>query len=340
MIRQDIYDKVKLNFDHIAKPLDGLGVFEELISKIGAIQDTERPDITGKAVVVMCADNGIVSMGVSQSGQDVTLAVLKSMAKGNSSVCHMASVAGAKVFPVDIGVNTDETVPNIINCKVRKGTRNFAAQPAMTEAEALKAIEYGKKIVKDLKAKGINLIATGEMGIGNTTTSAAVVSSLLKLSPEKVTGRGAGLDDESLKRKIELIDSAIDKYSLYEKDAMEILCTVGGLDIAGLVGVFLGGMEEDVPIVIDGVISGAAALIAEKLSPGAKDFMLSSHRGKEAACDYILRELGLKPVIDGDLALGEGTGAVMLFPLLDQAMAVYNSEVSFSDIEVEQYKRV
>lgn len=336
---EDIRRKVLSNFDHVAKPLDGLGRFETLLAQIGAIQGTERITISKKAVIIMCADNGIVEEGISQSGQEVTLAVVKSMAAGKSSVGKMAEIAGADTIPVDIGVNCKEKIPGVADKKIAFGTGNFRKEPAMTEEEAVRAVFTGIEMVLQCKEKGYKLLATGEMGIGNTTTSSAVTAALLGCGAAEVTGRGAGLSDEKLLHKQKLIAEAIDRYGLKKADALRILETVGGLDIAGLAGVCIGGAMYHVPIVLDGVISMTAALLAERLVPGTKAYLIPSHRGKEPAVEKLAEALRVEPVIDAQLALGEGTGAVMMFPLLDMALSVYQDRTTFADIKIEQYER-
>ena len=354
---ETIRKKVQKNWDSVAKPLDSMGRFEELTAQIGGILGTEDFDLSKKAVLIFCADNGIVEEGVSQSGQEVTLAVAKSMGKQKSSVGKMAAKIGADTIPVDIGINcagtfegilnpnprpqetTQETIPGVLNCKIRSGTANFLKKPAMTEEETVKAIAVGMNLVHSCKEKGYTLLATGEMGIGNTTTSSAICAALLDVDVEAVTGRGAGLDDKGLLRKHQVITEAILKYDLKHADAFTVLQTVGGLDIAGLVGVCIGGAVYGVPIVLDGVISAVAALVAEKLFPGTKQFLLPPHKGKEPAIQWICEKLQLTPIVDASLALGEGTGAVMLFALLDMAMCLYEEKTLFSDISVEQYER-
>ncbi len=335
-----IYDAVKANWDTVAKPLDGLGHFEQMTSQIGAIQDSTSVDISPRAVVIMCADNGIVEEGVSQSGKEVTFAVAQSMGRRKSSVCRMAKACNTDVIPVDIGIDDERTIDGVENEKVACGTRNFAKEPAMTTEETLAAIETGVRVVKQCKEKGYRILATGEMGIGNTTTSSAITAALLHRIAAETTGRGAGLDSAGLSRKQHVIQAAIDKYGLYRADAFRVLQTVGGLDIAGLTGVFIGGAVYHVPILLDGLISAAAALLAKRLIPGTEQFMIASHMGKEPAAKAILAELGLKPVIYADLALGEGTGAVMLFPLLELVMSVYNGHTGFSCLNMEPYERL
>lgn len=336
---EKIRKKVCKNWDSIAKPIDGMGRFEAITAQIGAITGTDKIDIRKKAVIIMCADNGIVEEGVSQSGQEVTAAVAESMGKRRSSVGRMAEAVGADTIPVDIGINGQKQIPGVVHRKICCGTGNFIKQPAMTDQEALAAIAVGVDIVYNCKERGYRLLATGEMGIGNTTTSSAVAAALLKCRVEKVTGRGAGLSDRGLMRKKQVIAEAIEKYDLYHADAMTVLCTVGGLDIAGHVGVCIGGAVCHIPIVLDGVISMVAALVAERIFPGVKAYLIPSHKGKEPAVEMIAKELRLEPVIDANLALGEGTGAVMMFSLLDMALRVYEDRTTFADIQIEQYKR-
>lgn len=342
---ENIYKEIKSRWDKVAKPLDSLGRFEDIIARIGAVQKTNSPDISRRAVVMVCADNGIVEEGVSQSGQDVTREVASWMGKGISSVCRMAAVAGVETIPVDMGINMDGSPEGVIDMKVMKGTRNFARENAMTFTEASAAIKNGTEIVRMCSEEGCRILATGEMGIGNTTTSSALASALLDLPAEAVTGRGAGLSDTGLHKKTEVIRTAVSRLrkenngSDYKSPgfAARALCCVGGLDIAGLAGIFIGGAKYNVPVVIDGFISAVAALVAERMCPGCKKSMIASHIGREPGMKMILKELGLEPVIDAQLSLGEGTGAVMLFPLLDMAMSLYSGGLEFAETEVEQY---
>ena len=335
----NIYTKILENWDKIAKPLDGMGKFEIITAQIGSILGSDEIDITKKAVIIMCADNGIVEEGISQSGQEVTMAVAKQLAKGASSVGKMAASIGADIIPIDIGINGEEQIEGLLNRKIRPGTRNFRKEPAMTREEAVRAIYIGMEIVEECMQKGYHILATGEMGIGNTTTSSAVAASLLKCEANEVTGRGAGLCDEKLRHKKLIITEAIKKYNLYNADPLTVLETVGGLDIAGLVGVCIGGGIYHIPVVLDGVISMTAALLAERIIPGTIKYLIPSHKGKEPAVEKLMEELHMEPVIDGKMALGEGTGAVMMLSLLDMALCVYREKTLFSDIHVKQYER-
>lgn len=336
---KEIYGKVMQNWDSIAKPLDGMGRFESVIAQIGAVLGTDEVDISRKAVIIMCADNGIVEEGISQSGQDVTAAVAVQMGKGLSSVGRMAAMIGADTLPIDIGMNHKEPIQGVLDRKIRCGTRNFRKEPAMTGEETVRAIMAGIEMVYTCKEKGYRILATGEMGIGNTTTSSAVAAALLRCSVNEVTGRGAGLSDEKLMHKRQIIAEAIKKYELAGADPFRILMTLGGLDIAGLTGVCIGGALYHIPIVLDGVISMTAALLAERMVPGTACYLIASHKGREPAVERLVKELGAEPVIDGKMALGEGTGAVMMMSLLDMALCIYRGRTLFSDIRVEQYER-
>ncbi len=334
--------QVLRNWDSVSKPLDGMGKFEAITAQIGAICGTDNIDIAKKAVIIMCADNGVVEEGISQSGQEVTAIVAEHMAAQATSVGKMAVSIGADTIPVDIGINREMNVTGLLPKKVRFGTGNFRQEPAMTEQEAIRAIAVGIEMVYSCKEAGYHILGTGEMGIGNTTTSSAVAAALLSCEVDKVTGRGAGLSEEGLLRKRQVISEAIEKYGLRNADALTVLRTVGGLDIAGLVGVCMGGALFHIPVVLDGVISMVAALVAERLLPGVKAYLIPSHTGKEPASKYLEKALNFEPVIDARLALGEGTGAVMMFGLLDIALSVYsdeNNRSTFKDAKIEQYKR-
>lgn len=226
----------------------------------------------------------------------------------------------------------------LIYARVASGTANIAKGSAMSSAQAIQAIMTGINLMKELKGKGYSIVGTGEMGIGNTTTSSAMASVLLKLPVKELTGPGAGLSREGVLHKIEVIEGAIKVNEPDSSDPLDVLAKIGGFDIAGLTGLFLGGMLYRLPVVIDGIISAVAALTACRINPDAVHFMLASHQGREKACDYILKELGLTPVIYGDLALGEGSGTAFLFPLLDMAGAVYRNSPTFSGMKIAAYE--
>lgn len=326
------------HWDRIAKPLKGLGRLEEMITAIAGIQGQEEVVLEKKAVVVLCTDNGVVEEGVTQTDNQVTAIVAENFAKGIASVNRMADLAHADVIPVDIGVARDLTEPGVLRRKIAYGTRNLAKEPAMSEEEAIRAICIGMDLVRECRSQGYRLLATGEMGIGNTTTSSAIAAVLLGLPAEQMTGKGAGLSREGIRHKAEVIRAAIALHQPDRQDVLSVLAALGGFDIAGMVGLFLGGARFGVPVIIDGMISSVAALIAARLCPAAVSYMLPSHMSKEPSSRMIMDELGLKPVIHGDLALGEGTGAVLLFPMLDMAYAVYRENSTFEKIQVEAYQ--
>lgn len=325
-------------WDSIGKPLHSLGKMETLVMQIAGITRSARVDIKKRALVPMCADNGVVEEGVTQTGQEVTAIVAENFLTGDTSACVMCRQCGTDVFPVDVGMASDTKVPR--DLKVMNGTRNMTKEPAMTREEAVRGIEAGIEMVRRLKEKGYKLIATGEMGIGNTTTSSAVAAVLLDKPVEMMTGRGAGLSGEGLKRKISAIQRAIAENQPNPEDALDVLAKVGGLDIAGMAGVFLGGAAMHIPVVIDGFISCVAALVAQRICPLVKDYMIASHVSKEPAAAMILETLDKEAVLYGEMCLGEGSGAVALFPFLDMGVAVYESMSTFEEIKVDQYKEL
>lgn len=328
----------KKHWNSIAKPIGSLGLLEDAVIRIAGLTGSHSVNLKKRAVLVMCADNGVVAEGVSQTGQDVTAIVAGNMAKGDSSVCRMAALARADVIPVDIGMITD--AEGVLNRKIAKGTADLALGPAMTDDQACDAIMTGISLVKSLKHDGYNIIGVGEMGIGNTTTSSAIISVLMDLSVDKATGRGAGLSDQGLKNKISAIQRGIAVNQPNKDDAFDVLCKLGGFDIAGLAGIFIGGAVFRIPIIIDGLITAAAALVAARLCPKCVCAMLASHMSSEPAAKPIFDELKLKPIIHAAMHLGEGTGAVCMLSLVDMALSVYNGMVSFDDIGVEQYKEM
>lgn len=323
------------HWDAIAKPLRSLGRLEEYVVQVAGIQGTDRVTLGKKALIVMCADNGVVEEGVTQSGQEVTAIVAENFLDTKSCAAIMCKDTGTDIFPVDIGMAVD--TPRVEKRKIAYGTKNMAKEPAMTREEAVRAIETGIQYANELKAKGYGILATGEMGIGNTTTSSAIASVLLDLPPEQVTGRGAGLSTEGLQRKVKAIRQAISLHQPRKEDPVDVLSKVGGLDIAGLVGVFLGGAANRMPVVVDGFISAVAALVAVRLCPVASDSILASHVSKEPAGGLLLDALGKRAPLACDMCLGEGTGAVALFPLLEMGLHIYRDMSTFEETSIEAY---
>ena len=336
-IDRQVMEAAWKNWDGLCKPLRGLGWLEEALVQIAGIMRDDRPHPDKRAVVIMGADNGVVKEGVTQTDQSVTMQVLENMGNDLSTACVMSHQAGCDMIPVNIGGLTDGVHPKIRNRVVRYGTGNIAKEPAMTREECVKAILAGIEIVKELKEEGYQLIVTGEMGIGNTTTSSAVTAVLLEQDPAKVTGRGAGLSSAGLEKKISVIRDAIALHKPKKEDPIDVLAKVGGLDIAGMAGVFLGGAACQIPVVADGFISCVAALCAIRICPAVKDYVITSHKSKEPATVMILEALDIPVFLDCDMCLGEGTGAVTIHPILDMALAVYGRRSTCADIQRYSY---
>lgn len=325
-------------WDSIAKPLHSLGKMEKLVIQIAGITGDPDIHIKKRALVPMCADNGVVEEGVTQTGQEVTAIVAENFLSGDTSACVMSRQCGTKVIPVDIGMTVDTRVST--DLKVACGTANMTKEPAMAREQAVQALEAGIEMVRRLKEDGYGLLATGEMGIGNTTTSSAVASVLLGDEPAEITGRGAGLTNEGLERKIHAIEKAIAVNRPKWDDPVDVLAKVGGFDLAGITGLYLGGAVYRIPIVVDGFISAVAALAAVRICEWVKDAMIVSHVSKEPGMQKILKELHMDAPLHADMCLGEGTGAVAYLPVLDLAAEVYGRMSTFSENDIEDYKEL
>lgn len=339
--------QAKAHWDSIAKPIDSLGMLEDYVVKICRIAGSAAPcDISKRALITLCADHGVVAEGVTQTGQEVTKIVSENFARGCSTVNIMADLAGVDVYTVDVGMNTPNypekelKMGAVIDRKVAKGSNNLAVEPAMSVEQCRQAIDTGKRLVKELKDRGYRIIATGEMGIGNTTPTSALAAVFLNQSAENVTGRGAGLSEDGMGKKCRVVMQAVNR--VREKgltDAVEILAETGGYEIAAMTGAFLGGMEYHIPVVIDGAISTVAALTAVKIDSRVRDYLLASHVSEEPVGRLALDAMGLEAVLHGRMCLGEGTGAMALFPVLDMAMEVYKRMGSFTDYAIDPYER-
>lgn len=333
------YKKIKQNWDNLAKPIDGLGEFENVLSKIGAIQNDGRISLSPATLLIFISDNGIIDEGVSQSSYEVTYEVAKALGMNYSTVSHMAKASGISVWPVNVGIKKSGELEGVENKCIANGTKNFMKEPAMSEEELSTAIAVGRDCVKKLKADGVKIIALGEMGIGNTTTSAAVLAGLLNLSGRDVCSLGAGLSQTGLKNKINAVDYALIKYQLTKLSPMEILRHVGGFDIAALCGTILEAGEQNIPVISDGFITGVAALVAYYIDKSVKDTVIFSHSGREHGMRFILDKFEAKPVITADMALGEGTGACIFLSAAKCALSVYEGNTVFADINIDNYKR-
>ncbi|MFH0974344.1 MAG: nicotinate-nucleotide--dimethylbenzimidazole phosphoribosyltransferase [Spirochaetota bacterium] len=324
-----------------ARPAGSLGVLENISARLASIAGTLDVKLKNKVIVVCAGDHGIVEEGVSLFPQEVTSQMVFNFVKGGASINVLARHAGAKVLVADFGVNYDFARSLMIfDKKVRKATSNFTKGPAMTREEAVRSVEGGISIVEELLMKGrIDLLGTGDMGIGNTTPSSAVIAVLSGVSVEEVTGRGTGLDDKALQNKIKVIKNGIKINKPNKKDALDVLRKVGGFEIGGLAGLLLGAAAHKIPVVCDGLISTAGALIACELAPLAKEYLFTSHRSVEAGHKYMHGHLGLEPLLDLKLRLGEGTGAALAMELLDAATRVLAEIKTFSEVNIADVQR-
>lgn len=326
----------KQHWDGLGKPLGSLGRLEKALIQIAGIQRTGDVHIDRKALVIMCADNGVVEEGVTQCGQEVTATVAENFLDEKSCVAIMCRRAGTKICPVDIGMAVD--TPRVEKRKIAYGTKNMAKEPAMTREQAVAAIEVGIAKAEELHAQGYEILATGEMGIGNTTTSSAMTAVYLGLDVETVTGRGAGLSSHGLQRKIHAIKQAIAVNQPDPEDPLDVLAKVGGLDIAGMCGLFLGGAAQEMPVVMDGFISQVAALTAVRLVPECADYILASHVSEEPGANILLKALEKDAFLTCGMRLGEGSGAVALFPILDFASDIYHKMSTFVQADIVEYQ--
>ncbi|MDI6600901.1 MAG: nicotinate-nucleotide--dimethylbenzimidazole phosphoribosyltransferase [Thermoanaerobacteraceae bacterium] len=323
--------------DSLTKPQGSLGRLEEVAVRIAGITGKYIPDVPKKLSVLMAADHGVVVEGVSAFPQDVTMEMVENFIKGGAAMNVLSKHVGSDLWVVDIGVKGDISgKKGIIHKKIANGTSNMAKGQAMTRDEAIRAIEVGISMVVQAKDQGYGLIGTGEMGIGNTTASTAIVCAFSGLPPSEVVGRGTGVDDEGMKRKIETIEKALDVNRPDPNDPLDVLSKVGGLEIAGLAGVFLGCAAMRIPVLIDGFISGAAALVAYKLKPLAGEYMIASHLSMERGHRIELDMMGLKPLLDLDMRLGEGTGAALAMGIVDASIKIIREMATFEEAGVSE----
>ena len=330
-----IYNETSTLIDNLTKPIGSLGKLETITAKIMSIFEKIGPVDFKKTTIIMCADNGVVEEGVSACPQSVTYTVTENFTKDITAISNLSTFFGSDTTIVDIGVKGEFDHPLIYNHKVLSGTNNMAYGPAMTQEEALKAINIGIDMVDKLVSSGYNLLGTGEMGIGNTTTSAAVLCALEGLPADLVTGKGAGITSAQHKLKQDVILKAIKINNPKEQDVIDVLSKVGGLDIAGLCGCFLGAAKNKTPIVIDGFISAVAALCAFRLSPDVIDYMFPSHLSQEPGISYVMDILGLEPFLNLDLRLGEGSGCPIAFNIIESAIYTMLHMGTFEDAHVD-----
>lgn len=330
---------VARRWQQLCKPLHSLGLLEDTVSLLGGIQSTASPHLDRCGVFVFCADNGVVAEGVTQTGQAVTGTVTRNFTKGLTTLNAFARATGADVFPVDVGVADFGPCDGVLDAKVRSGgTDSIMRGPAMTEPEALRAMRVGIERAEWAAGQGYDVCVAGEMGIGNTTTSAAVISCLMNEDPADVTGRGAGLDSAGLQNKIRVIRKALMVNRPEPADPIDVLAKVGGLDIAAMAGFYIGCARYRIPVLLDGVISLAAALIAVRIDPLAAYYIIATHEPEEPGAAYVLRALEKKGFVRVNLANGEGTGGLLVLPVIRMGLKAFQELATFDEGEVEAYQ--
>lgn len=323
--------------DSLTKPQGSLGRLEELAKQIACISSKENPDLKNKVIFTLAADHGVTEEGISAYPKEVTAQMVYNFLKGGAGINVLAKHIKARVVVADFGVSQDlKADPALIIRKINYGTKNMAAGQAMTNDEARKAIIAGIELLEDEYIKGVDIIGTGEMGIGNTTASSAITASITKRPVEDVTGKGAGVDEQGLLRKIAVIKKALKVNFPNPDDPIDVLAKVGGFEIAGLAGIILGAASKRVPVVIDGFISGAAALIAYKIEPKIKDYMIAAHCSMERGHKVILDYIGLNPLLDLNLRLGEGTGAALGICLAEAGVKILTQMATFKSAGVSE----
>ncbi|RAL25607.1 nicotinate-nucleotide--dimethylbenzimidazole phosphoribosyltransferase [Thermoflavimicrobium daqui] len=316
----------------LTKPLHSLGQLEKMAIRLAGITGHPFPEVSQKAVVVMCGDHGIAKAGVSAYPQEVTGLMIHNFVNGKAAINVLSHLAGANVHVVDVGSYLEEIPEVVIDKKVRFGTRNFAEEPAMTQSEVEQAIQVGIDMVSQLKKQGVQLLAVGEMGIGNTTVATALTAAFTGRPVEELVGRGTGLDDQSYQHKTDIIKQALALHQPDPEKPLQVLAQVGGLEVAAMAGAYIGAASAGMPVLVDGVISTVAAYVAVKLIPRVQDYLFASHQSVEPAHLVLLQALDLQPIIHADLCLGEASGAALAFPLIDAAVAIVREMATFADL--------
>lgn len=332
------YKKAKDYIDFLAKPIGSLGELEEISARIYSIQNGEKIDVSKRCIIVLSSDNGIFEEGVASTPQEVTAIQSINMLEGKTGVAVIAKQFNVDVKVCDVGINKDIFHQKLINKKIRKSTNNFLKEEAMTKEEVLKAINIGIDIVSDCKKEGYKIIGTGEMGIGNTTTSSAVLASILGLRDsdiENVVGVGAGLTKEAYTKKVNVIKEAINKHNPNKSDIIDIIKKVGGFDIASMIGVYIGCAFYKIPVIVDGFIGIVSALCAVKLNENIKDYMFLSHISMEKGYKLAKEELGLPSYLNLKMRLGEGSGCAIMFSIVDASVSMFNNMATFDEAKID-----
>ncbi|WP_303721298.1 nicotinate-nucleotide--dimethylbenzimidazole phosphoribosyltransferase [Malonomonas rubra] len=320
--------EIQARIDRQAKPAGSLGRLEEFARRYVAITDSE--EVRGKRIYTFAGDHGVTEEGVSAFPQEVTPQMVYNFVDGGASINALARHVGAEVQVVDMGVATDfEDLDGLIKRKIAKGTANFTKGPAMSQEQALQALLTGVEMARQAKNDGIDLVGTGDMGIGNTTPSAAIAACICHLPVEQVTHRGTGVDDEGLARKILAISKGLAVNQPDPNDAVDVLAKVGGFEIGGIAGLVLGCAAEGIPVVVDGFISTAGALIASELHPNVRDYIFAAHQSVEIGHHHMLVRIGQQPILDLDMRLGEGTGGALAMTLIEAGLRVFREVLTF-----------
>lgn len=323
--------------DSLTKPPRSLGRLEEIAARVAQIQECVRPDVERKALILAAADHGVVAEGVSPYPKDVTWQMVANFVAGGAAINQIAASVDAELWLVDVGVDRDILeLDNVRHAKVSYGTKNMALGGAMTRQEAAQAVMVGADLAREAYADGVRILGTGEMGIGNTTAASALTAAYTGADPVDVVGRGTGLDDEGVARKARVVERALEVNDVDSLDPLGVLAAVGGLEIACLAGVVLGSAEQQMCVVTDGFISGAATLAAVRMCPQAADYVLPSHRSVEPGHTVVLDALGLEPVLELDMRLGEGTGAALAMGIIDAACRMLSGMATFAEAGVSQ----
>ena len=323
--------------DSLTKPPKSLGRLEEIAAQVARIQDTDRPKVASKAILLMAGDHGVVAEGISPFPQDVTWQMVANFVSGGAAINQIARSVGADVTVYDIGVarNLDK-LPGIEHDNVARGTANMATGPAMTREQCAQAVLVGVAAVRAVAKRGVKLVGTGEMGIGNTTSAAALTAAFADVEPATVVGRGTGLDDAGVAHKAEVVARALAINDVASLDPLGVLSAVGGLEVAALAGVVIGAAAARITVVSDGFISGAATLAALAMCPVARDYVLPSHLSVEPGHRVVLDHLGLAPVLELDMRLGEGTGAALAMGIIDAACQMMSGMATFAEAGVAE----
>lgn len=331
-----VMDSAKNRLDQLTKPKGSLGKLEEIAVRLSGIYGELFPELKKKVHIIMAGDHGVAAEGVSAYPQAVTTQMVQNFLANGAAVNVLAEGVGAEIKVIDVGMIESIEDERLVRAKVKNGTENMTKSAAMTREEAVKAVEVGIEQALQAVEEGADIISTGEVGIANTTASSAVLAVFSGLDLKDIVGRGTGLDDRGLENKREVIKRAIDFTKPNKEDALDVLASVGGLEIAGMAGVMLGAASRKKAVVIDGLISAAAALTAYKLCPQVAEYLLPSHKSAEPGHIKIYQELGLEPFIDLQMRLGEGTGAILALPFFDQAVNIIKNMATFEEAGVSK----